>query len=147
MTKKNYKDHSFCEYIGRHVNYDDKFLKISGEIIFKANNFSYIRDGLYMTGQKVKMGNVLVIKTKFNLKIIFTENRVMPFDDKHIKVFGINPRQEDIIVTKSGSAWKIAFGKIAKTVFNVDTNGICSSNVKKIRYSNKYLKKYWPLNE
>jgi len=29
----------------------------------------------------------------------------------------------------------------------VDTNGICSSNVKKIRYSNKYLKKYWPLNE
>ena len=100
-----------------------------------------------MTGQKVKMGNVLVIQTKFNLKIIFTENRVMPFDDKHIKVFDIKPRQEDIIVTKSGSAWKIAFGKIAKTVFNVDTNGICSSNVKKIRYSNKYLKKYWPLNE
>jgi len=147
LTKKNYKDRFFCEYIGPNVNYDDKFSKISGEIIFKANNFSYIRDGLYMTGQKVKMGNVLVIKTKFNLKIIFTENRVMPFDDKHIKVFGINPRQEDIIVTKSGSAWKIAFGKIAKTVFNVDTNGICSSNVKKIRYSNKYLKKYWPLNE
>ena len=51
----------------------------------------------------------------------------MPFDDKHIKTFGIEPKDEDIIVTKSGSAWKIAFGKIAKTVFNVDTGGICSS--------------------
>ena len=67
-----------------------------------------------MTGQKVNVGNVLVLETEFKLKIILTENRVMPFDDKHIKVFGIKPKQEDIIVTKSGSAWKIAFGKIAK---------------------------------
>jgi microcystin degradation protein MlrC len=100
-----------------------------------------------MTGQRVNMGNVLVIKTKFNLKIILTENRVMPFDDKHIKVFGINPKNEDIIVTKSGSAWKIAFGEIAKTVLNIDTDGICSSNLKKITYSNNNIKKYWPLNE
>jgi microcystin degradation protein MlrC len=148
LREKNYKGNLFNDFINPYnTYYDNKSLKINGNIIFKATNFSYERDGLYMTGQKVKMGNVLVIKTKFNLKVILTENRVMPFDDKHIKVFGIDPKQEDIIVTKSGSAWKIAFGEIAKTVLNVDTEGICSSNVKNFRYSNNNVKKYWPLNE
>ncbi len=148
LREKNYEGDLFNDYISsNYTRNDNKSTKINGIIIFKATNFSYERDGLYMTGQIVKMGNVLIIKTKFNLKVILTENRVMPFDDKHIKVFGIDPKQEDIIVTKSGSAWKIAFGKIAKTVLNVDTEGICSSNVKKFRYSYNNVKKYWPLNE
>ena len=148
LTKKNFLNKFFSKSVGSKITYEDYNLpKINGYIIFKATNFSYIRDGLYMTGQKVNVGNVLVLETEFKLKIILTENRVMPFDDKHIKVFGIEPKQEDIIVTKSGSAWKIAFGKIAKTVLNVDTNGICSSNLKKITYSNDYVNTFWPLNE
>ena len=148
LKEKIYKGNFFDDYIvSSFPNKGPKLIKIKGNIIFNKLNFSYDRDGLYMTGQRVNMGNVLVIKTKFNLKIILTENRVMPFDDKHIKVFGIDPKNEDIIVTKSGSAWKIAFGEIAKTVLNIDTDGICSSNVKKIIYSNKNIKKYWPLNE
>ena len=148
LREKSYKENLFNNYVGPNYTYtDNKSLKLNGNIIFKATNFVYERDELYMTGQKVKMGNVLVIKTKFNLKVILTENRVMPFDSKHISVFGIDPNKEDIIVTKSGSAWKIAFGKIAKTLFNVDTNGICSSNVKKFRYSYNNIKNYWPLNE
>jgi len=148
LREKSYKENLFNNYVGSNYTYtDNKSLKLNGNIIFKATNFVYERDELYMTGQKVKMGNVLVIKTKFNLKVILTENRVMPFDSKHISVFGIDPNKEDIIVTKSGSAWKIAFGKIAKTIFNVDTNGICSSNVKNFRYSYNNIKNYWPLNE
>ena len=148
LTKKNFINKFFSKSVGSKITYEDYNLpKINGYIIFKATNFSYIRDGLYMTGQKVNVGNVLVLETEFKLKIILSENRVMPFDDKHIKVFGIEPKQEDIIVTKSGSAWKIAFGKIAKTILNVDTNGICSSNLKKITYSNDYVNTFWPLNE
>jgi len=148
LKEKIFKDNFFDDYIVKSFpNKGSKLIKIKGSIIFRKLNLSYNRDGLYMTGQRVNMGNVLVIKTKFNLKIILTENRVMPFDDKHIKVFGIDPKNEDIIVTKSGSAWKIAFGEIAKTVLNIDTDGICSSNVKKIIYSYNNVKKYWPLNE
>ena len=148
LQGKIYKDKFFDGYVGSNsIKHNNKLIKIKGDVIFNKCNFSYIRDGLYMTGQNVKMGNVLVVKTKFNLKIILTENRVMPFDDKHIKVFGINPKKEDIIVTKSGSAWKIAFGKIAKTIFNVDTDDICSSNVKRFNFSKIDKKKYWPFNE
>ena len=56
-------------------------------------------------------------------------------------------KKEDIIVTKSGSAWKVAFGEIAKTIYNVDTNGICSSNLKIFKYSKINVKKFWPLND
>ena len=148
LQRKKYKDKFFSGYVGSNLTKKNKkLIKIEGDIIFNKRNFSYIRDGLYMTGQQVKMGNVLVVRTKFNLKIILTENRIMPFDDKHIKVFGINPKKEDIIVTKSGSAWKIAFGKIAKTIFNVDTDDICSSNLKRFNFSKIDNKRYWPLNE
>ena len=147
LKKEEFINKFFNKNVGTKITFHDKNLyKINGKIIFKALNFSYIRDGLYMTGQNVRMGNVLIIETNFNLKIILTENRIMPFDDKHIKVFGIDPKQEEIIVTKSGSAWKIAFGEIAKTVFNVDTDGICSSNVRKIKYSFENVNTYWPLN-
>ena len=122
-------------------------MAIKGKIIFQKHNFSYVRDGFYMTGQHVNMGDVKVIKTKFNLKIILTENRIMPFDDRHIKVLGIDPKKEKIIVTKSGSAWKIAFGKIANTIINVDTGDICSSNLERFNYTKTNAKKYWPLND
>ena len=148
LKEKKYNDKFFDDFLETNQKKNkSKRIKIKGEIILRKKNFSYIRDGLYMTGQHVKIGNVLVIKTKFNLKIILTENRVMPFDDKHIKVFDIDPKKEDIIVTKSGSAWKIAFGKIAKTIFNVDTDDICSSNLKRFNFTKISPKKYWPLNE
>ena len=148
LNAKKYKSNFFDDYIGSNlIKNERKFIKIKGDIIFNKQNFSYVRDGLYMTGQYVNMGNVLVIKTKFDLKIVLTENRVMPFDDKHIKILGIDPKKEDIIVTKSGSAWKVAFGKIAKTIYNVDTNGICSSNLKKYKYYKINVKKFWPLND
>ena len=148
LKRKTYKEKVFNDYIGSSlINNKSKLIKIKGEIIIKKKKFSYIRDGLYMTGQNVNMGNVIVLKTKFDLKIILTENRVMPFDDQHIKVFGIDPKKQKIIVTKSGSAWKIAFGKIAKTILNVDTNGICSSNLKRFKYTNNKLKRFWPLKD
>ncbi len=148
LKRKKYKDKFFDDYVGSNqIKNGRKLIKIKGEIILNKQNFSYVRDGLYMTGQYVNMGNVLVVETKFNLKIVLTENRVMPFDDKHIKVLGIDPKKENIIVTKSGSAWKVAFGEIAKTIYNVDTNGICSSNLKKYKYFKINVKKFWPLND
>ena len=41
----------------------------------------------------------------------------------------------------------IAFGKIAKTIFNVDTDDICSSNLKRFNFTKVDNKRYWPLNE
>ena len=148
IKDKKYKDTVLNESIAISLEKNKSHrVAIKGKIIFQKQNFSYVRDGFYMTGQHVNMGDVKVIKTKFNLKIILTENRIMPFDDRHIKVLGIDPKKEKIIVTKSGSAWKIAFGKIANTIINVDTGDICSSNLERFNYTKTNAKKYWPLND
>lgn len=108
--------------------------QLSGTIVF-SNTVTYERDGPYMTGQQVAMGLVAVVETAAGLKVVLTSERVMPFDDTHLRVLGIEPAQEPILVAKSGSAWKAAFGGYVARAIVVDTGGVCSSNLERLPYT------------
>lgn len=119
---------------------------IAGDVIFEEAAVRYVRDGAYMTGQEVPMGDVAVIRTEFGLNVVLTGERVMPFDDTHLRRVGIDPAAEPALVAKSGSAWKIAFQAIAREAVVVDTGGVCASNVERLPYTRPALRRCWPLS-
>lgn len=120
---------------------------VEGGIVFDEAAVRYARDGAYMTGQLVPMGDVVVIRTDFGLNIVLTGERVMPFDDTHLRRVGIDPAGEPVLVAKSGSAWKIAFQHIARQAIVVDTGGVCASMVERLPYTDAAALQCWPLRQ
>ena len=117
---------------------------IDGAVVFDEADVRYVRDGPYMTGQLVPMGDVAVLRTGFGLNVVLTGERVMPFDDTHLRRVGIEPAGEPVLVVKSGSAWKIAFQSIARRAIVVDTGGVCASNVERLPYTRPAIRRCWP---
>lgn len=70
----------------------------------------------------------------------------MPFDDTHLRRVGIEPADQQALVAKSGSAWKIAFQPIAREAVVVDTGGVCASNVERLPYTRPAIRRCWPLS-
>lgn len=118
---------------------------VEGAVVFAEPDVRYVRDGAYMTGQQVPMGDVAVARTGFGLNVVLTGERVMPFDDTHLRRVGIDPAAEPTLVAKSGSAWKIAFQAIARRAVVVDTGGVCASLVERLPYTRATVRDCWPL--
>ncbi len=81
-----------------------------------------------MTGQQVDLGRVGVIDAG-GVRVVVTEYRAMPFDSAHLRVVGIVPEEQHILVVKSAIAWRAGFEKMAAQHIHVDTPGICASNL------------------
>jgi microcystin degradation protein MlrC len=108
-------------------------VRLRGEVEFYGD-VDYVRDGTYMTGQRVHMGHVAVVNSR-GIRVVLTEERVMPFDDTHLRVVGIEPEKQDIIVVKSLIAWQAAFGSIASAHYVVDSPGICAVDLFGFEYT------------
>lgn len=122
-------------------------VEVAGTVTFAEPAVRYVRDGAYMTGQVVPMGDVAVVRTDFGLNLVLTGERVMPFDDTHLRRVGIDPAGEPVLVAKSGSAWKIAFQRIARRAVVVDTGGVCASLVERLPYTRDAVRGCWPLRD
>jgi len=99
----------------------------------RIDNVTYQRTGAYMTGQKVRMGDIAVINSD-GVRVVITSHRVPPFDADHLYAAGIDPAQQHIIVAKSGGGWRGGFGDIAAGVYYVDTPGVCTTNLERLPY-------------
>lgn len=82
---------------------------VTGTVDF-TGRVQYRRDGSWMTGQVVRLGDVAVINVD-GVRVMVTEERFMPFDSRHLRMVGIEPEAQDIIVVKSAVAWAPASGK------------------------------------
>lgn len=96
----------------------------------------YRRSSNYMTGSTVDMGLVAVVKTDIGT-VVLTEQRIVPFDDDHLRILGIEPKQRHLLVAKGAIAWKAAFGSYASYVHYVDGPGSCPVNLSALEYRNK----------
>ncbi|MFQ5974086.1 MAG: M81 family metallopeptidase [Alphaproteobacteria bacterium] len=110
-------------------------VRLEGRIEF-LGDVEYLRDGSYMTGQKVRLGKVAVVDAA-GVRVVLTEGRVMPFDTGHLRAAGITPEQQDLIVVKSPVAWRAAFGDMAAAHHVLDTPGICSLDLTTFRYTRR----------
>jgi microcystin degradation protein MlrC len=103
--------------------------------IERAGPVEYRRRSSYMTGQQVRLGQVAVIQAG-GVRVVLTEQRAMPFDADHLRVVGVRPEAQRILVCKSAIGWQAAFGEIATRHIFVDTPGICPSDLRRLAYRN-----------
>ena len=115
-----------------------------GEIIFQKP-VSYHRQGDYMTGQQIDLGEVAVIQAG-GVRVMLTEQKALPFDADHLAAAGIVAAAQQIIVVKSAIAWQAHFQKFAKGEIYVDTPGVCASNLKRFDYT-KLEQDIYPIND
>ena len=99
----------------------------------QVGEMTYRRSGPYMTGEEVHMGLCAVVATS-GIELILTSRRVMPFDADHVRVFGIEPAERKIVVTKAAIAWRAAFGDIAEHAIPVDSPGVCTCRLETLPY-------------
>jgi microcystin degradation protein MlrC len=107
-------------------------MDLEGTIEF-AGAVEYRRRSTYMTGQLVRIGEVAIVNAR-GVRVVLTEQRVMPFDADYLTILGIEPAAQRILVCKSAIGWRAAFGDIAKAHIFVDTPGICASDLRRFPY-------------
>jgi len=93
----------------------------------------YRRQGPYMRGQLVDMGRVAVVDCAAG-RVVVTERRVLPFDDTHLRVVGIEPERKQILVVKGATAWRAGLAAIAKNAYYVSTPGYCPADLARLEY-------------
>ncbi len=115
-----------------------------GQVIFQEPVL-YERRGDYMTGQRIDLGEVAVIRAG-GVTVMLTEQKALPFDADHLAAAGIDAQAQRIIVVKSAIAWQAHFRTFAKGEIYVDTPGVCASNLKRFAYS-KLQRDIYPIAE
>ena len=109
--------------------------RISGPVT-RHGRVVYERSSSYMTGSTVDMGEVAVVHSDVG-PVVVTGNRVVPFDQDHLRVLGIEPRGARVLVAKGAIAWKAAFGEFARHVAYVKGPGACPVDVAVLDYADR----------
>lgn len=93
----------------------------------------FVYRGSYMTGQVREMGRTAVVDAAGNY-LVLTERKTMPFDTEQLRSVGITPEHCRAIVVKSATAWRAAYEPLAGAVLDVDTPGICTTDLSTLPY-------------
>ncbi len=116
--------------------------KAHGEPLHLEGSVAYLGEarfrhsGSYMTGFVTSMGLTAVVVAE-GVQIVITSLRTMPFDIEQLRAVGIEPAEQRIIVVKSATAWRAAYGPLAASTLTLDTPGICPSNLARLDYRNR----------
>jgi microcystin degradation protein MlrC len=108
---------------------------VSGRVAYAADT-SFVNSGTYMTGVRTQMGLTAIVDVG-GIRVVLTSLRTMPFDIEQLRCLGIEPADCRVIVVKSAIAWRAAYGAVARSVFTIDTPGICPSNLSRLSYRNR----------
>jgi microcystin degradation protein MlrC len=105
---------------------------VSGRVRLLADG-RFVYRGSYMTGQVREMGRTAVVETA-GIHLVLTERKTMPFDAEQLRSVGITPERCRAIVVKSATAWRAAYVDMAGLVLEVDTPGICTTDLARLPY-------------
>ena len=108
-------------------------VRVRGRLV-RLEEARYRRSGDFHTGMEIDMGLCAVLEVE-GVELVLTSRRLLPFDSDHLQAVGIEPRQRQIIVTKSAVAWRAAFGEIASEIYYVDGPGICTCRLDSFGYT------------
>ena len=84
-------------------------------------------------GTTVDMGRTVWLRVQ-GVNIVLTERKTPPFDLGQLRVVGIQAEEQKMIVVKSAVAYRAAYMPIAAGVVEMDTAGLCTSNLERFPY-------------
>jgi microcystin degradation protein MlrC len=84
-------------------------------------------------GERVNMGPCAVLRCG-GVRILITTRKTPPGDLNQLRSVGIEPAQQNILVVKSAVAFRGAYEPVAGRIIEVDTQGLCSSDLSRFEY-------------
>ncbi len=97
---------------------------IEGHVRLLADG-RWIHEGPENAGVPVEMGRTAVVRVG-GVNLVLTSVKSMPGDLQQLKLVGIDPTRQKIIVVKAAVRWRGGYGPIAKHSIDVDTPGLGS---------------------
>ena len=95
-------------------------------------------------GREVNMGRCAIVHSH-GIRILLTERKTPPGNLAQLRSQGLVPEQQKIIVAKSAVAFRGAYGPIAGAIFEVDTPGLCTANLRRFPHQ-KLRRPIYPLD-
>ena len=86
-----------------------------------------------MLGTHVEMGPCAVIENA-QATILLSSRKMPPMDLGQLHSQGISPEDATLVVVKAAVSHRDAYGPIARASFNVDSAGLCTSNLTRLPY-------------
>ena len=95
----------------------------------------FVHKGPMLRGLEGRLGPTAVLDVN-DLKIILISLRWQTLDPEMIRVVGIDPAAEKILVVKSSVHYRAAFEPLAHAIIEVDAPGLSSSNLARFSFKN-----------
>lgn len=96
-----------------------------------------------MRGTRIEMGPCAVIEND-QAVIVLTTHKTAPMDLGHLHSQGVQPEDATFVIVKAAVSHKAAYDPIARASFNVDSAGLCTSNLTRLPYANLKGKRIAP---
>lgn len=101
-------------------------------------------DGPMNAGVESNMGPTAVLRIG-GIDVVTISNRIQTTDLQVFKSQGIDPQAKDVLVVKSVQHFRAAYGPIAREIVLVDSGGICSPDISRLKFT-KLRRPIWPLD-
>ncbi|MBV8392089.1 MAG: M81 family metallopeptidase [Alphaproteobacteria bacterium] len=105
---------------------------------------AFRNDGPMNAGVAGNMGPTAVLRIG-GIDVITISNRVQTTDLQVFLSQGIYPRLKDVLVVKSVQHFRAAYAPIAREIVLVDTGGICSPDISRLKFT-KLRRPIWPFD-
>jgi microcystin degradation protein MlrC len=120
----------FDEYHGSPILLKAKIKKLSDGKFTLKNKQSHLAS---MMGMNINMGRSAVIKNE-KLMLLLTSIKTPPMDLGQLISQDINPEDAKLIIIKAAVSHKDAYDPIASHSFYIDSQGLCTSNLKRLPF-------------
>jgi len=98
-----------------------------------------------LRGLPGRLGPTAVLQTG-GVKVILISHRWQTLDPEMIRLVGIDPRAERILVVKSSIHYRAAFEPLAARIIEVDAPGLSSSSLDRFSFT-RVRRPIFPLDE
>jgi microcystin degradation protein MlrC len=106
---------------------------------------AFVHKGPMLRGLPGRLGPTAVLQTG-GVKVILISHRWQTLDPEMIRLVGIDPRAERILVVKSSIHYRAAFEPLAARIIEVDAPGLSSSSLDRFSFT-RVRRPIFPLDE
>ena len=105
---------------------------------------TFRNDGPMNAGVETQMGPTAVLRIG-GIDVVTISSRVQTIDLQVFLSQGIDPLTRSVLVVKSVQHFRAAYGPIAREIVLVDSGGICSPDISRLKFK-KLRRPIWPLD-
>jgi microcystin degradation protein MlrC len=113
-------------------------------VVKMLSDGTFKNDGPMNAGVETQMGPTAVLRIG-GIDVVTISSRVQTIDLQVFLSQGIDPTTRSVVVVKSVQHFRAAYGPIAREVIVVDSGGICSPDISRLKFK-KLRRPIWPLD-